>query len=460
MRERGIRETRSVCPVCLRSLPAVLVQKDDSVFLERVCPEHGKFSGLIWKGEPFLSSWQRPKSRAAGVKRETESRQGCPHDCGRCPEHGQYACTVLFEITQACNLHCPVCFAAAGKKPGTFPPLSLLKEQLAWISEHAGSVVLQISGGEPTLHPDLPELARAGRALFPAVQLNTNGLLLAEKPDLAHALAEAGVSWVFLQFDGTNDTIFRALRGRPLLDAKLAAVENCKRAGLSVVLVPTVAAGINDDDLGNILRLALSFAPAVRGIHLQPMTRSGRNDLPGGAPLTLPEILQKICSQSGGLIQPEHASPPGCEHERCSFHCRYRLTPSGSLVPLRGEAPCCQTPVDAPASCCPDRPHGQDDLGGAGRAIDVILKAWQGPGDTNPPREEPVDAFDAFIAESRNRTFSVTCMAFQEAMTLDLERLQGCCVHIFRPPGRLVPFCACNLTALDGTPLHRQAGNS
>ena len=469
-----LSRTRSLCPVCLKTLDAAIVREpgSDAAYIRRTCPEHGEFSGLIWKGEPSLESWSRPKGISRTVQRETQTRLGCPHDCGRCPEHGQNACTVLFEITGRCDLRCPVCFADAGGNASPFTPLSVLTEQLQWIKEHAGEVVLQISGGEPTLHPDLIPLVRAGRTLFPAVQLNTNGLSLAERPELARELAEAGLSWVFLQFDGTTDDIFTALRGKPLLERKLAAVKHCGQAGLSVVLVPTVAAGVNDGDLGNLARLALSLAPTVRGLHIQPMTGSGRNSLADALPpITLPQVLQALSEQSGGQIRPEHATPPGCEHERCSFHCRYRISPSGSLIPLRGDGPCCPSSDQgaSPAACCSgledSAPPGmlanmpEDALGGARRAIEVILRAWQGPpgseGQDRGSRAAP-DAFDAFITQARIRTFSVTCMAFQDAWNVDLARLKGCCVHVFMPPDRLIPFCACNMTALDGTPLHRR----
>ncbi len=526
------RFTQSLCPVCLRTLPARLEQEGDAVLLRRICPEHGEYAETVWQGEPSLQAWQRRIPTPVEVRRETKHRYGCPRDCGRCPEHGQRACTVLFEITMRCNLRCPVCFAAAGfENPGApaqepFASLEELTEQLVWIREHAGPVVLQLSGGEPTLYPQLAELVRAGRALFPAVQLNTNGILLAERPELARELAEAGLSWVFLQCDGTNDAIHTALRGKPLLDKKLAAVDNCRAAGLSVVLVPTVARGVNDRDLGNLLRLALSRAPTVRGLHLQPMTASGRNTLPdSGPPLTLPETLRLLAEQSDGQILMEHATPPSCEHPRCSFHCRYTLSPAGRLAPLR-EAQFCRVALDdtVPAACCsaPEAKHvpqspsprtevsavpsvsrcrpaadTQDAAPPSGaadaplrdksaysvdRAIDVILRCWQGPGKTAAP-SEPVlgisvsdaaeaghsvadssassspraslDAFDAFLAKARASTFSVTCMAFQDARTADLERLRQCCVHVFAPPDRLVPFCSYNLTALDGTPLHR-----
>ena len=432
--------TQSLCPVCLRVLEARHEHRDGAVFLCRTCPEHGPFADVIWRGLPAFDSWSRPKTAKAAPNRQTEAVHGCPRDCGICPNHEQHSCTVLLEITAACNLNCPVCFADSGGK-ASFTPLEELIRHMNWIHGQVGDVVLQISGGEPTLYPELPALVREAKRLFTSVQLNTNGLLrAAEDPSLTAALAEAGLSWVFLQFDGVTDATYTALRGRPLLREKLAALDAFTAAGLPVILVPTLAAGVNDRELGGILRLALERAPGVRGLHVQPMTFSGRNRLAATARITLPEVLAALCEQSDGRILPEHATPPGCEHERCSFHCRYRLTPEGEMVPLRGES-CC-TPIAASE--------------GVTRAVETIRRSWGGAGgEAAGDPSAPKDAFDAFIRKARSQTFSVTCMAFQDARTVELERLRGCCVLVFRPPHRLVPFCACNLTAEVGRALHR-----
>lgn len=459
------RTTFSVCPVCLRTLPATLTQQGNEILLSRQCPDHGPYTAVVWRGEPSFESWQRPKQPATDILRQSVSQKGCPHDCGLCPRHGQRSCTVLLEVTQQCNLRCPVCFADAGASGADFTPLDNLVQHLHWIRAQAGPIILQLSGGEPTLYPHLPELISLARTLFPAVQLNTNGLLLAQQPEYAARLQQAGLSWVFLQFDGTHDTIFTALRGQPLLAVKRRAIDHCAAAGLPVVLVPTLVGGVNDADLGNLLRLALSLRPAVRGLHLQPMTPSGRTVFcENRHRLTLPEVLTALCAQSEGQIQPEHALPPGCEHELCSFHCRYRVDDAGRLHPLRIENSCCPTPLPIH--------EGQEGHEGAGRAVETVLRVWGGSHfsgtdasgqaahalQVKPEAPHAVDAFDAFIAKAQQQTFSVTCMAFQDAATLDLQRLQGCCVHVFASSAtgnKLIPFCACNLTRTDGSPLYR-----
>ncbi|UQZ88431.1 radical SAM protein [Deltaproteobacteria bacterium Smac51] len=448
-----IETTESLCPVCLRKLPAEVRRNGEEIMLCRVCPDHGAFQETIWRGKPDFETWRRPKTPVTGLKTQTSAERGCPNDCGRCPDHGQHACTVLLELTTLCNLRCPVCFANSGSLEDTPVPADTFIERMHWIREEAGEVVLQLSGGEPTLYPELAPLVKEGLKLFPAVQLNTNGIRLAEDFQMVQELAEAGLSWVFLQFDGVSDQTFEKIRGRALFDIKMKAIEACAKAGLSVVLVPTVAAGINDHEMGELFRLALSLGPTVRGVHIQPMTTSGRNPFPGSAGrLTLPEILTKLHEQTGGLVRPEAAFPPSCEHERCSFHLRYRRKDDGTIVPMGGESECCCKTTDVPLSA-------EETAEGRRRSVEVTLNSWQAPAPKpllGIPMSGQTNAFDEFIAKARQEVFSLTCMAFQDVWTADLARLRGCCVHVFSPPDKLMPFCAFNLTSADGRPLHRR----
>ncbi len=480
--DKILQTTRSVCPHCLKNLPADIVEVGGSVVLRRECPEHGLVEDVIWRGEPDFKQWKRPKTYNSQFLHQQESRKGCPFDCGLCSQHLQKSCAVLYELTDACNLRCPVCFASSGEgKAGQGISLNAhgenvdetLEEHLGalrWIHSQAGQAVLQLSGGEPTMCSCLIPLVREASALFPAVQLNTNGILLAESETLAFELAEAGLSWVFLQFDGTEDAIYEQLRGLALFELKQEAIEKCHKAGLAVVLVPTVATGVNEHNMGDIVRFAMAHAPTVRGVHFQPMTRSGRNSLQHAQTLTLPEVLQGLEEQTAGLIKKEHASPPGCEHERCSFHCRYTLdngtlvhTPTssccGDSLPKRGlairgaktEASDVNV-VSEKADYLQGAPESSDK--GADRAIASVVHNWQrAEGANNLP--SAANSFDAFIARHRAMVFSVTCMAFQDAWNLDLQRLQGCCIHIYAKPDRLVPFCAYNLTDSRGKPLYR-----
>jgi len=442
-------QTRGLCPQCLRVLPAWLVWEGERVFLEKHCPVHGLSKTVIWRGPPVLESWRRGKIPTTPVSPYNGGTRGCPWDCGLCGRHRQRSCTVLVEITQRCNLRCPVCFADAGSERETDPDIAALTKCLDQGFAQSGPVPVQLSGGEPTMRDDLPAIITlARRTGFPHVQLNTNGLRLAREPGYAQALKDAGLSWVFLQFDGIDDTVFTRLRGQPLLAEKLAAIQACARAQLGVVLVPTVVPGINELHLGGLIRLAARHTPTVRGVHFQPISYFGRYpDPPGdGQRITLPEIIDGLESQTSGQIQADHFRPPGCEHERCSFHGNFLVRDDGSLQPL-----------GPPRSCCgPEIITAEE---GARTAVAVVARQWSAPGGTQQenPSQENADhgSLDAFLQRARH-TLAITGMAFQDAWTLDLERLQGCCIHVAAPDGRLVPFCAWNLTDGNGDSPHRR----
>lgn len=427
--------TESLCPACLTRLPAVRAQENGIVYLVRQCTEHGEFCVPVWRGSPDLAQWLRPKTPSRPQRPQTGSEQGCPFDCGLCPEHGQHTCTALIEVTQRCDLGCPVCFASSGAAAKPDPSLPELAARLTRLRQDAGACNLQLSGDEPCVRPDLPAIVAAARSAgFVLLQVNTNGLRLAREPGYAESLAKAGLDSVFLQFDG-SDQACTALRGHPLLEEKLRAVEACGRAWLGVVLMPTLVPGVNDAELGLILDLALERLPVVRGVYFQPASSFGRFPWSPDAPrLTLPEVLTALAAQSHGLLRAEDFHPPCCEHEMCSFSGQFALE-QGRLKPVSRDEPCC-TPLEARE--------------GARRAKAVTARQWAAadPGQPLPP---DADDFQRFLAGHAGcQRLSLSCMAFQDAWTLDLEWVRGCCIHVAAEDGRRIPFCLYNLTSASG----------
>ena len=446
------RYTQSVCPVCLKRIGARHVRQGPDVYLAKTCPDHGDFKTVVWRGAPEFATWQRPKAPGRPVSATDRRNGGCPFDCGLCPEHRQRTCTAVIDITSRCNLACAYCFADS-TGTGTDATAQQIDGWLAAVHRQAGNCNIQLSGGEPSLHPDLAAIVdQVRRHGFSFVQLNTNGRVLGRDPAVAPVLKEAGLDSVFLQFDGTRDAVYRHLRGRPLLAEKLAAIEACAAAGIGVVLVPTLVPGVNTDEVGPILNLAADRAPAVRGVHFQPVSHFGRCPAaPADANrLTLPELMRAVEDQSGGRFSAAAFHPPGCEHARCSFSGQYLLLEDGRAMPLsRRPAECC-TPSSAEA--------------GARRAIAYVARQWApAPKRPAPAASPPCDSaapgaplsLEAFCARARTHTLSVSAMAFQDAWNLDLERLRGCCIHAVHPDGRLIPFCAYNLTGRDGRRLYR-----
>lgn len=460
-----VHATQSVCPICLRRVDARYEETGPGrVELIKSCPEHGAFRAAAWIGEPAMRDWRRPKTPSFPRHPFRGAEQGCPFDCGLCSEHGQHTCTGQIEVTARCNLGCPVCYAGSGATAAPDPDCARLGFQLDRLWEASGACNVQFSGGEPTVRDDLPAIVgMARRKGFPFIQINSNGLRLGREPGYTRALAGAGLDSVYLQFDGADDDVYRVLRGRACLEAKRGAVAACADAGLGVVLVATVVRGVNLDRLGDLLRLALDLGPAVRGLHLQPAASFGRYpwDADAAPRVTLPETMRALAGQSGGLLSVTDFHPPGCEHALCSFSAVYRRTPEG-LAPIEGGDDCCDA-SSRPFRAVPARP--QPGLSaplaaeeGARVAKTFTARHWSAPpapGDQGAGADGG-DGFDRFLARAGlARRFTVSGMAFQDAMTLDLDRVRGCCIHVVSPEGLLVPFCLYNLTALDGAPLYR-----
>lgn len=463
---RKLADTESVCPVCLATIPAERVAIGDTVHLVKTCPEHGRFSVPVWRGLASYTAWGAgPRAHSRPPVMATAVERGCPHDCGLCPDHRQQSCCVLFEVTSRCDLACPVCFASAGRH-GTDASLDEIAAWLDVLAEGGGRVHIQLSGGEPTVRDDLPDIVRLVRARgFDFVQLNTNGLRLARQPAYVAALAEAGLDCVFLQFDGVDDDVHRALRGARLAEIKERAIRACGEAGLGVVLVPTVVAGVNDRQLGAIVDHAVARSPTVRAVHFQPAARFGRypEGSPAGERVTLPEVMEALIAHSGGTIRLADFNPGSAENPYCSFAGRFSIDDDGRLHPTGGTSSCCGTPAEATpeptaASCCGEtaaveccgstRPSPDVD-----RARRYVAGQWAG---ATTETTAGVDAFDRFLA-GRRRTLGLSGMAFQDAWSLDLERLRQCHIHVMAPDRRVIPFCAYNLTSIDGRSLYRPA---
>ncbi len=450
-------ETESVCPVCLKKISARRVTENGETRIIKKCDEHGEFSTPVWRGEPAIQNWARPKTPSAPPVTDTTALKGCPFDCGLCPEHNQHTCTALVEITWRCDLNCKICFASAGNAENnsdeksknkflqrTDPTIDELKILLAKVRETSGPCNLQLSGGEPAVRDDLPLLATTAKELgFPFVQVNTNGLRIARQKELAKIWATAGVDSAFLQFDGTRDDIYESIRGRSLLKEKMCAITNLIEAGIGVVLVPTIVPGVNDDNIGEILKLAIDHAPGVRGVHFQPVSYFGRypQSPSDKARITLPEIMTKLEEQTSELVHKTDFLPPACEHALCSFHSNYMVMENGNLKKLSGKG----------EACCSTRPAAE----GAEKSKSFVRRQWAAPVVSECCCTKPLDDLDRFIQRAKTHILAVSGMAFQDAWTLDLERLKGCCIHVAAPDGKLIPFCAYNLTSMDGSSLYR-----
>ena len=427
-----IRKTRSLCPVCRRNIPTELLKDKETgaVYMKQTCKEHGGFSVPIWRGKIDFDKWTEGAAELAEGKGEN-----CPSDCGLCGEHEQGTCCVVLEVTKRCNLRCRFCFADGGRDIED-RSLENIKEDIRDIVKLAGSPTLQISGGEPTLREDLTEIVSFAKEQGCAfVQLNSNGIRLAEDEDLVRQLAEAGVDYVFMQFDGFSQDVYETLRGADLLEKKKEAIKACDKYGIGVTLVPTIVREVNDGEIGDIVRFAAANIPAVRGVHFQPVSYFGRTP---GEPeeddrYTLDELIYDICDQAG--LAEESFVPSGCDHPLCGFHCSFVRMPDGSLyaVSNSGTSRCGVTPAS----------RNRDYIGRSWKRTDkgTLQDGEMRTGDDLKimPEGEPVD-FDTFVENMRRNSFTLTSMAFHDKGNINVERLIRCSLHVYED-GRLIPFC-------------------
>lgn len=446
-------ESKSLCPECFRLVPASIVTDGDRVYMEKTCEEHGKSEALLWSDLNLYKRALRFSRSGKPAKPHIESTlKGCPFDCGLCPLHKQHTCLAILEVTDACNLLCPVCLADSKSAPTWNPSVEDIEIMLKELLRCEGKpTAIQISGGEPTVRKDLLEIVGLAKDLgFKLIEIDTNGIELAKNPKLAKDLADAEISGVYLQFDGLSPRIHETIRGRDLTKIKEDAVENCVKAGLSITLAVTVVKGINENQLWDIIKYAVS-RKAI-GVNFQPFAALGRYPASLFNPLdraTVSDVQNGIESQSGGRIRAADFMPVPCPDPRCSslLYAYYR---SGEELHVINRLADMEQLID------------KYSLKNAFIEFDDLLKAMA---DELAVSETFIRKFKPQAVGSSLRLllehlkpegfFSVGCHFAQDVWTVDIERLSKCCVHELRENGRLIPFCLYNLTSVKGEKLYR-----
>jgi len=440
----------SVCSTCLRRVEAKILIKEDKVYLEKWCAEHGRERVLIADDAAYYR-----KSREVFIKTpemprlfNTEQRWGCPYDCGLCPEHMQHSCLTLIEITDHCNLKCPICYAESGPHRPGFRDLATVERMLDAVVANEGEPdVVQISGGEPTLHPDFfAILDAAKRRPIRHLMVNTNGLRIAREPEFAARLASYQPGFeVYLQFDSLRDEVHEELRGARLGEIRRRALQHLNEHDVSTTLVVTVKKGLNDHELGEIVEFALT-QPCVRGVTFQPIQAAGRleNYDPARDRLTLTEVRSRILSQTR-TFQPDDLIPVPCNPDCLAM--AYALKLGNDIVPL--------TRFVTPET-----------LVAKGRNTIVVERDEQlrahvlGLFATNhSPESQACSLSDLLCCLPQvqaptdlgyRNVFRVLIMQFVDATSFDLRAVKKSCVHIAQPDGSMIPFDTFNIFYRDG----------
>jgi hypothetical protein len=470
--------TQSLCPECLAVVPAKIIAVGQRVYFRKSCPDHGTRDDFICSDVAWYDQMQFALPARMPAQFGTEPDKGCPLDCGLCTEHEQHTCVGVLEITSSCNLTCPMCYA--GSSPGgKHLSLADCQRQIDRLVEVEGRAeVCQLSGGEPTTHPQFAEILEYALASpIDYVMINTNGIRFARDPALVELAARHKERLeVYFQFDGLNDDVYQSLRGEPLLETKLAALDALGAAGVHVTLVATLQGGVNDDQLGPLVEFGLA-RPWITGISFQPATYSGRHVLPETLErrITFPDVIRGVAEQTRGTFREDDFLPLPCAHPNChQIAIAYRT--GDSAIPVTrfidaranldllangisftraksrdlvlsylGRNACCG------GSCGPEGVQGSKfKVQSSGGADLPTLNLELG---TVNSAASPAAEFFAKVVDQQlgaENLFRITITSFLDAYNFDVRRVMKCCTHHVLPSGHVIPFCAYNVLYRDG----------
>lgn len=441
----------TLCSKCYRKIEGKIVFQDGKVLLLRRCPDHGTEASLLADDidyykqcrEVFVKTPEQPH------RYNTPVHWGCPFDCGLCPDHEQHSCLSVVEIADHCNLTCPICYAESGPHRPEFRTLAQVEHMLdAVVANELRPDVVQISGGEPTLHPQLFDILDAAKARpIRHLMVNTNGLQLARDPAWVERLAQYQPGFeLYLQFDSLHAEALQRLRGADLRRVHEKVIEACNRFGLSVNLVVTLAKGVNDQQIGEILDFAIA-QPCVRGVTLQPIQHAGRTQGfdPARDRLTLTEVRRGILSQSA-LFKPEDVRPVPCHPD--SLAMAYALKP-GALGPEQTQAlPLTSlVPLDVLLNGARSTITFEHDSALRGH-FDKVFATNHSPDSSAACLSDLLCCLPQVAAPpqlSYDKLFRVLIMQFLDVWSFDVRSVKKSCVHIVHPDGRLIPFDNYNL---------------
>jgi len=475
------RYTRSLCPECTKVIDARLYEEDEKVFIEKTCPDHGYFKDIFWShAKLYLKAeeWFFGEGRGLSNPMVTGATH-CPEQCGLCNQHVSHTGLANVDLTNRCNLTCPVCFANANVQGYVYEPtLDQIKLMLRTLREEqpVDCRVIQFSGGEPTIHPDFLGAVSAARDMgFSHIQIASNGLTF-KNADFAMQCKEAGLHTIYLQFDGTERETYLKTRGKDLLDMKFKAMENIHKAEMKIVFVPTIIKGVNDQEVGNIVRCAIDNIHCVSGISFQPVAFTGRISTRERLEkrYTLTDLAYDIEKQTGlaeaekdwyplscvtpfsrfvGALRGEDMVVLSC-HPHCSLGTYFFVDGKKNAVPaprfldvekmftemnkLAGKTQKAKFKAYSKIKAF-SMVHKffKTESAPEGLSLKKFLQTLNGMLDKDKGRGE-MDGTYTY------KTLMVAGMHFMDVYNYDVSRVQRCVIHYATPDGKLYPFCTYN----------------
>ena len=436
----------SICTTCFRKIDGKIVFENGRVYLLKHCPAHGSERVLVSDDVDYYRACREIylKPPEMPLRRNTPIHWGCPYDCGLCPDHEQHSCVSLIELTDACNLRCPICYAASGPERQHHRSLEVIESMLdAVIANEGEADVVQLSGGEPTIHPDFFAILDAAKQRpIRHLMVNTNGVRIARDAEFAKRLASYKPLFeIYLQFDSLRSKPLEILRGADLREIRMRAIDRLNELDLSTTLVVTLQRGVNDDEIGEIIEFALK-QPCVRGITFQPVQVAGRVDGydDGANRLTLSEVRRAILTQSSRFL-PEDLVPVPCHPDALCMGYAFK-SGDGDVIPLTS-----MIGRDALVNGSRNTIVLESEPGVRGAFLNLFSTGIGS--DTQPERlKDLLCCMPRVLARgdvSYANIFRVLIVEFIDAQNFDLRSIKKTCVHIVHPDGRLIPFDTYNL---------------
>ncbi len=465
---RILKETKSLCPECLTVIDAKVLEDRGAVKIVKACSKHGSFEDTYWSDYEQYARFEKYEWVGDGITNpRTKTVKTCPYDCGICPEHKSQTVLAIIDVTNRCNMRCPVCFANAAVTGYVYEPTrEQIEEMLRNLrrNEPMAPTAIQFSGGEPTIRKDLPELAQKAKALgFDHVEVNTNGIKISQSADYIRQLMEAGVDTFYLQFDGLDDEVYRKTRGIQLLDVKMKAIENARKAGLdSMVLVPTLVRGVNDHQIGDLIHFAVKNHDVIRGLNFQPVSICGRIDRSklSEMRITISDFLRLAEQQTNGELKaldfyPVPTVVPVAKavgsikgrryseftaHQHCGA-ATFIVVENGKITPITRF-------VDVEKFMNSMRRVHELALKGKKTQARIQMMSsmrYVGLGALRSIMTGVLTSgtYDA-LGKMMRKMVMISSMHFMDPYNFDLQRVQRCCIHYAVPDGRIIPFCTMN----------------
>ena len=471
--------TQSICPECylehdeVNVIDATLYEEDGKVMYKKTCEKHGEFIDVYWGDADMWRKAQKRWYKTVGLDNpRTKTVKGCPEDCGQCPEHKSHTALGLIDITNRCNLRCPTCFAVAAEGGTVYEPSP---EQVLEMMRNLRRNLpvcppaLQFAGGEPTVSRHLPQYIKWAKELgFNYVMIASNAIRIGKNKAYLQELCDAGLSTIYMQFDGVTPEPHIVTRGSNILPIKKQAMQNAREVGdLSIVLVPTVVRGVNDDEIGKIIDFAVENRDVVRGVNFQPVSITGRIDQDARKKMriTIPDVIKLIEEQTGGQIPASEwftvpsMMPLGrglgfmqntpqlelCTHFACGMSTFIYIDDDGSYRPITD-----LMDIDKFIDLFVDISNlYADKKKGASKRARVKLATGiryvKDKGMLSRLTKAFLKTGDYLtLSDFMNHVIMIGMMHFQDVWNFDLERVQHCDINYAVPDGRIIPFCTMN----------------